>query len=165
MGWSKSLGAKVLLWSAAALMPWDGIAAAWCGCVGPQRPPAGREAFGHRTVAPRGCCRGGGVKNCCCHSQVRCRCGHKGVSASCCQGQCSCGVVCLCRQGPPPAPSVPSASQDSQTAKELCRQPVAGWAVWVLPETVGPCWQSPGEFLPGAATPPQRCSILCRFLL
>ena len=176
MSLSRNLAGKVLVWAAAALMPLDCLPAASCGCIGPQRPRAGQKTFGisegdspifveRKSGQSPSCCRAHGVKSGCCGTKACC-CGHKAARGSARQQPCRCSVVCLCRpDSSSPTPTAPSGPQGSQTAQQLCRCWIAAQAVCVLPEAVRPCWDALGDSPPLAVTPPQRLSILCRFLL
>jgi hypothetical protein len=147
--------AKVLVWLAAALMPWDLSFASACPCAG------GTPG----TKSSKSCC---GTSACTCHHQVA-----QPVKRSCCSGRSSLQAVspaakdslvkCTCHAKDQPQPQTPP--NDSRNLKEPVGTAAASSvSPLAIPPTITAC-ASAADFTFYPLSALERCGALCRFLI
>jgi hypothetical protein len=147
--------ARVLVYLAAALMPWDLSFAAACPCTG---GTAGANS-------PKSCC---GTPGCTCHHAAKpakrscCSAGKASLQAASPAGN-TCSVECKCRAKNQPQPQTPS--NDSRNLKEqLAAAPSSVTAPLGIPPADAACTSAANfSFYPLSAL--ERCGALCRFLI
>ena len=147
--------AKVLVYLAAALMPWDLSFAFACPCTN------GAEGVN----SSKSCC---GTPGCTCHRAAKpakrscCSAGKTSLQAASPAGN-TCSVECKCRAKNQPQPQTPS--NDSRNLKEqLAAAPSSMAAPMGIPpaESAGMSAAN-SSFFPLSAL--ERCGALCRFLI
>jgi hypothetical protein len=155
--------AKVLVWLAAALMPADILLAGTCGC-GELNTTHGQGKL-VKTLAPAACC---------CHSSTVCQCCHRAQNnpqSVCCKNRTQQPVssrgaispLCVCFGSRAPAPQIPL--PDSSAAKQLTGQTFACLVPAAVVELSSPKLSDIGACPSSPASPLERLSNLCRFLI
>jgi len=158
-----SYTAKVLVWLAAALMPGDMLLAGTCGCGERGVNDAqGKSAKTYQSAA------------CCCHGCAVCQGRHQAEkvrSSACCKNRTGQPVssrnkisqLCVCPGGQVPASQ--TTLPDSSAAKQIIGH---AWACLGLTAAVGlssPSLSFIGNCPSLPATPLERLSTLCRFII
>ena len=147
--------AKVLVYLAAAIMPWDMSFAFACPC------PGGTAG----TNSPKSCC---GTAGCTCHHAAKpekrscCSTGKSSLQSASSAGN-TCSVECKCQAKNQPQPQTPS--NDSRNLKEQLAAASSGVITPLrIPPVDAACiFAADFSFYPLSAL--ERCGALCRFLI